>query len=111
MPVTHTSEIRDGMRVEWDVPIEMDDGLLLRADVFRPTDDGTYPVIMTHGPYGKGLAYQDGYPTVWKQHPEAIAGSSNLYQTGRRWTPRSGSRMATYVSASTLVAAVIRPDI
>ena len=29
-------EIRDGMRNEWDVPITMDDGLTLRADVFRP---------------------------------------------------------------------------
>ena len=27
------SELRDGMRVDWDVPIEMDDGLVLRADV------------------------------------------------------------------------------
>ena len=28
--------VRDGMRIDWDVPIEMDDGLVLRADVFRP---------------------------------------------------------------------------
>ena len=34
------SEIRDGMRIDWDVPIEMDDGLVLRADVFRPPEDG-----------------------------------------------------------------------
>src|SRR5438105_12207798 len=32
---THQSEIRDGMRIEWDVPVAMDDGLALRADVFR----------------------------------------------------------------------------
>ena len=24
------------MRIDWDVPITMDDGLVLRADVFRP---------------------------------------------------------------------------
>ena len=24
------SEVRDGMRIDWDVPIEMDDGLVLR---------------------------------------------------------------------------------
>ena len=30
------SEVRDGMRIDWDVPIAMDDGLVLRADVFRP---------------------------------------------------------------------------
>ena len=92
----HKVEIRDGMVVEWDVAIEMDDGLLLRADVFRPMGDGRHPVLMTHGPYAKGLAWQDGYPTVWEQlsseHPEAIAGSSNLYQNWEtvdpeRWVP------------------------
>ena len=30
------AETRDGMRIDWDVPITMDDGLVLRADVFRP---------------------------------------------------------------------------
>jgi uncharacterized protein len=29
------SEVRDGMKIDWDVPITMDDGLVLRADVFR----------------------------------------------------------------------------
>ena len=38
------------MRIDWDVPISMDDGLVLRADVFRPEDDERYPVIMTHRP-------------------------------------------------------------
>ncbi len=28
-----------GMNIEWDVPIEIDDGLILRADVFRPDGD------------------------------------------------------------------------
>ena len=28
------------MRIDWDVPITMDDGLVLRADVFRPIADG-----------------------------------------------------------------------
>ncbi len=35
----HKSEVRDGMRIEWDVPIEMDDGLLLRADVYPCAGD------------------------------------------------------------------------
>ncbi len=30
------SEIRDGMQIDWDVPIAMDDGIILRADIFRP---------------------------------------------------------------------------
>ena len=69
----YKSEIRDGMRIDWDVPIEMDDGLLLRADVFRPVKEDKYPVILTYGVYGKWLAFKDGYPDQWKnmieKHP------------------------------------------
>jgi predicted acyl esterase len=36
-------EHRDGMRVAWDVPITMDDGVVLRADVFRPWRRGRIP--------------------------------------------------------------------
>ena len=44
------TEIREGMRVMWDVPIEMDDGLILMSDVFLPLDDGNYPVLLSYGP-------------------------------------------------------------
>jgi len=90
------SEVRDGMRIEWDVPIRMEDGVVLRADVFRPVKEGRYPVIMTHGPYAKGLAFQEGYPGMWKtlsaKYPDAVAGSSNKYQNWEtvdpeKWVP------------------------
>ena len=45
----YRTEVREGMRVEWDVPIEMDDGNVLRANVYRPDDDKPYPVILSHG--------------------------------------------------------------
>ena len=32
-PYPSRTEIRDGMRIDWDVPITMDDGIVLRADV------------------------------------------------------------------------------
>src|ERR1700684_2465118 len=79
------SETRDGMQIDWDVPIKMDDGLVLRADVFRPVFKGRYPVILSYGPYAKGLAFQDGYPSAWQrmaeEHPDVAEGSSNLYQS------------------------------
>jgi hypothetical protein len=31
----------DDMTIEWDVPFETDNGVILRADVFRPTATGT----------------------------------------------------------------------
>ena len=90
------TEVRDGFRVDWDVPIEMDDGLVLRANVYRPDDSGQYPVILSHGPYAKDLAIQDGYSSVWEHfstdHPDAIAGSSNIHQSWEvvdpeQWVP------------------------
>jgi hypothetical protein len=50
----------------WDVPVPMPDGTVLRADVYRPSAEGRYPVIMTHGPYAKGLAFQTGFAGMWK---------------------------------------------
>ncbi len=90
------SEIRDGMRIDWDVPIGMDDGITLRCDVYRPINEGQYPVILTYGPYGKYLAFQDGYISCWKrmadEHPDVTAGSTNNYQSWEvcdpeKWVP------------------------
>ena len=52
--------------IDWDVPITMDDGTVLRADVFRPADNGQYPVLMSYGPYAKGLPFGEGYPRAWQ---------------------------------------------
>jgi predicted acyl esterase len=90
------SDVRDGIRIDWDVPIRTDDGLILRANVYRPDDEGQYPVIMTHGPYGKDVAWQEAYPTTWdhfsSEHPDAIANSSNVHQSWEtvdpeKWVP------------------------
>ena len=90
------SPASDGVRVEWDVPVAMDDGVMLRADVFSPSPPGRYPVILTYGPYAKGLAFQDGYPSAWQrmiaEHPDVAAGSSNRYQNWEvvdpeKWVP------------------------
>jgi predicted acyl esterase len=90
------SELRDGMRIDWDVPIKMDDGLVLRADVYRPEREGRFPVILSYGPYAKGLAFQDGYPSAWQrmvaEHPDVAYGSTNKYQSWEvvdpeKWVP------------------------
>ena len=90
------SELRDRMLIEWDVPITMDDGLVLRADVFRPPLEGRYPVVLSYGPYAKGLAFQEGYPSAWQrmvaEHPDVAYGSTNQYQSWEvvdpeKWVP------------------------
>ncbi len=72
------------MRIDWDVALAMDDGVVLRADVFVPAAGGRFPVILSYGPYAKGLAFQAGYPSAWnrmaEQHPDVTTGSTNRYQ-------------------------------
>jgi putative CocE/NonD family hydrolase len=85
------------MRIDWHVPIEMDDGNVLDADVYRPVDDGTYPVILSHGLYAKGLSFQDEiYAMQWERlvtrAPSILDGSTNRYQSWEvvdpeRWVP------------------------
>ena len=96
MGYREVSEIRDGMRIDWDAPIVMDDGVVLRADVYRPVEDGRYPVILSYGPYGKWLHFEDLYDTQWRrmceEHPDVPTGSTNKYQNWEvvdpeKWVP------------------------
>jgi predicted acyl esterase len=58
--------------------------------------EGRYPVILSYGPYAKGLALQEGYPSAWhrmiENHPDVAAGSTNKYQNWEvvdpeKWVP------------------------
>jgi hypothetical protein len=84
------------MQIDWDAPIKMDDGIVLRADVYRPPRPGKFPVILSYGPYAKGLSFQQGYKGNWarltKAAPEVLQNSSNLYQNWElvdpeKWVP------------------------
>jgi predicted acyl esterase len=84
------------MRIDWDVPIPMDDGIVLRADVYRPTTAGKFPAILSYGPYGKGLVFEDLYADQWRlmveAFPEVMADSTCKYQNWEvvdpeKWVP------------------------
>jgi len=90
------SVIADGMRIDYDVPIRMDDGVVLRADIFRPITEGRYPAICSYGPYAKGLPFQAGYRDQWnaliRSFPEVAVGSTCKYQNWEvvdpeKWIP------------------------
>jgi predicted acyl esterase len=91
-----TTENRDGMAIDWDVQIPVEDGLILRADIYRPPHAGRYPVILSYGPYGKGLSFQEAYGPQWdkmvEDFPDVAAGSTNAYQNWEvvdpeKWVP------------------------
>ena len=54
----------DGVTVERDQAVEMRDGTLLRADVYRPERSGRYPVLLHRTPYNKAGAQSGVF-----QHP------------------------------------------
>jgi putative CocE/NonD family hydrolase len=56
------------MRIDRDVAVPMRDGVLLRADLYRPAGAGPFPVLVFRTPYGKHhAALSDGV------HAKAVA--------------------------------------
>ena len=41
--------------IDRDVPVEMRDGTVLRADVYRPESDAPWPVLLQRTPYDKNV--------------------------------------------------------
>jgi len=57
--------------IDHNVPARMRDGVILRADIYRPKADGKYPVLLTRTPYNKTsemylgpIAVQHGYVLI-----------------------------------------------
>lgn len=81
------------MIIQRDVAIPTDDGSHVMADVFRPDDGQPAPVVMSLGPYGKGVPYEIGYAPHWKwlisEHPNILPGSKRQYMTWETVDPET----------------------
>lgn len=44
----------DSVTIQYDVPVPMRDGAVLRADIYSPVGNGPWPVIVARTPYDKG---------------------------------------------------------
>ena len=47
-----------GIIEEFEVEVPMRDGVVLRANVFRPDGPGSFPGLLSRTPYGKGTGCQ-----------------------------------------------------
>ncbi len=76
-------DVEHDMLVDKDVAIPLRDGSTVMANVFRPTGDGPWPVILTYGPYGKDVRFSEFFPAVWERItrglPEIAANSSTRH--------------------------------
>jgi predicted acyl esterase len=75
------------MLFEKDVPIRVGDGLVLRANVFRPEGDGPFPVVMAHGSYGKDVHFSHAFKPQWEKLNRIYPGLCDQGSTGHylRW--------------------------
>ena len=58
------------MIIEKDVAVPVNDGHVLRANIYRPASSGRYPVLMAMGIYGKDVHFADGYKPQWEKLQE-----------------------------------------
>ncbi len=72
-----------GVVLDRDVDIPMRDGARLKANLFRPDDEGRYPVLMTFGPYSKDIHFSQHRLASWDSmihdNPEILQASSGKW--------------------------------
>jgi len=77
-------------RVERDLAVPMRDGVVLRADVYRPQRDGRFPVLIYRTPYGKHHAaedYQIHLKAVERGYVVVLQDVRGRYASGGRFGP------------------------
>jgi predicted acyl esterase len=81
------TEVHYEMSVEKDVGITMCDGVVLRANVYRPAAEGRFPVVMAQGVYGKDAHFADAFKPQWDKLIEIYPDIERNGSTGRylRW--------------------------
>jgi uncharacterized protein len=90
--------------VEWNVPARMRDGVVLRADVYRPGGPGPWPTLLTRYPYGKnGTAnhYYEGIDPLDAARAGflvVVQDSRGSYSSDGEWEPWRYERADGYDS-------------
>lgn len=77
--------------IEFDVPAEMRDGTVLRADVYRPTGGGPWPTLLARLPYDKQLPTHlvtlDPLTAVRHGYQVVIQDTRGRFASGGKWEP------------------------
>ncbi|MGY0390650.1 CocE/NonD family hydrolase [Nocardioides sp. WG-D5] len=78
------------IEIEVDVPVPMRDGTILRADIYRPAEEGSYPVLVNRSPYDKNMlldlfidfkrAARSGYVVIYQD-------TRGRFASDGEWTP------------------------
>lgn len=88
------SDLESSVYIEKNVAVPMRDGVILRADVRRPSQDGKYPVLLFRTPYSK----DEGDPDNEKTFTEAIKRGYAVVIQDVRGRFESGGEFVAYVN-------------
>ncbi|HET6181371.1 MAG TPA: CocE/NonD family hydrolase [Candidatus Sulfotelmatobacter sp.] len=71
--------------IERDVPAKMRDGVVLRADVYRPKADGKFPVLLQRTPYNKNNGVNFGVRTAARGFIVIFQDVRGRYSSAGEW--------------------------
>jgi putative CocE/NonD family hydrolase len=131
LPVAAGAE-KHQLVLERDVPVKMRDGTLLFADIYRPENTGTFPVLLERTPYDKRDGVHFGLKGVARGYVVIIQDVRGRYSSEGEWypfkhesedgydtiewaavLPYSNGKVAmfgsSYVGATQLLAAIAEP--
>ncbi len=81
------SQSRPDVVVERNVSMKTRDGATLFADVYRPNDEGAFPVLLERTPYNKDNGAQFGYMGAGRGFMVVIQDVRGRYRSEGEWYP------------------------
>lgn len=126
------AEERYEVTVDRDVPAKMRDGVVLRADIYRPKVEGKFPVLLTRTPYDKRGQIEFGLMAAARGYVVVVQDVRGRYASEGDWYPfkyesqdgydtvewaavlpyssgKVGMYSGSYVGATQMLAAIASP--
>jgi putative CocE/NonD family hydrolase len=86
-----TQQAGHQVAIDFDVPAQMRDGTILRANVYRPAGEGKWPVLLTRLPYGKdlpiGSSLLDPLQVARRGYVVIVQDTRGRFTSGGEWDP------------------------
>lgn len=131
-PRVQAADESDGVTFEHDVAAKMRDGVILRADIYRPKAEGKFPVLLQRTPYNKSWGGEFGRKAAARGYVVIIQDVRGRYMSDGEWytfrnesndgydtvewaaaLPYSNSKVGmwggSYVGATQMLAAIAHP--
>ena len=77
--------------VDFDITAKMRDGIILRANIYRPAGEGQWPVLLTRLPYGKdfslGTSWVDPVQVARRGYVVIVQDTRGRFTSEGEWVP------------------------